>query len=174
MGKKRHLNGKVLLSLLLGIGAALFFLWPFPSHNAEDGPVAGITAPAIPALPGEEAGQNPEPGQSQQADQPRTPGQNAAEAQTQNQTETPAPYDENAGKIRFSELTIKNRATLPDEDGDFPDWIELENVSGDTWSSAAGPCGIPRARTAGASRRPAWARGSAWCSSPPGRTNRAM
>ena len=132
MGKKRHLNGKVLLSLLLGIGAALFFLWPFPSHNAEDGPAAGITAPAIPALPGEEAGQNPEPGQSQQADQPRTPGQNAAEAQTQNQTETPAPYDENAGKIRFSELTIKNRATLPDEDGDFPDWIELENVSGDT------------------------------------------
>ena len=31
---------------------------------------------------------------------------------------------------------LRNKATLPDEDGDFPDWIELENVSDETLSLA--------------------------------------
>lgn len=34
-----------------------------------------------------------------------------------------------AQALRLSELMIKNRTTLRDEDGEFPDWIELENVS---------------------------------------------
>lgn len=34
-----------------------------------------------------------------------------------------------AQKIRISELMYKNRAVLQDEDGDFSDWIELENCS---------------------------------------------
>ena len=42
---------------------------------------------------------------------------------------SPLPRDEDAEKIHISELMLRNRATLPDEDGDFPDWIELENVS---------------------------------------------
>ena len=45
------------------------------------------------------------------------------------QTETPADY---SGKLRVSELMVKNRATLADAAGGFPDWIELENVSGET------------------------------------------
>nr|MCR5663245.1 CotH kinase family protein [Oscillospiraceae bacterium] len=34
-----------------------------------------------------------------------------------------------AGAIRLSELMVKNGAALRDEDGDFSDWIELENRS---------------------------------------------
>ena len=135
MGKKRHLNGKVLLSLLLGIGAALFFLWPFHSREASNLPAGEIAAPAIPALPGEEAAQNPASDQSQQ---PQGQGEN--ESASYEIPETPPPYDESAGKIRVSELMVKNRATLPDEDGDFPDWIELENVSGDTVELSGWTC----------------------------------
>ena len=36
------------------------------------------------------------------------------------------------GKLRVEELMLKNAAVLPDEDGDFSDWIELHNVSGET------------------------------------------
>ena len=36
------------------------------------------------------------------------------------------------GKLRITELMVKNRTTLRDEDGDFPDWIELANVSDET------------------------------------------
>ena len=36
---------------------------------------------------------------------------------------------QDAEKIRISELMAKNRATLRDGDGAFPDWIELENIS---------------------------------------------
>ena len=36
-----------------------------------------------------------------------------------------------AGKLRISELMAKNRSVLMDENGAFPDWIELENVSGE-------------------------------------------
>ena len=32
--------------------------------------------------------------------------------------------------LRISELMVKNKASLRDEDGDFSDWIELENASG--------------------------------------------
>ncbi len=45
-------------------------------------------------------------------------------------TASPAPTpDVLAGALRISELMAENRVTLPDEDGDFSDWIELENVS---------------------------------------------
>ena len=37
---------------------------------------------------------------------------------------------EEAEGLRVSELMIKNKASLRDEDGDFSDWIELENASG--------------------------------------------
>lgn len=36
---------------------------------------------------------------------------------------------QDAGKIRISEVMAKNKTTLQDEDGDFSDWIELENCS---------------------------------------------
>ena len=39
--------------------------------------------------------------------------------------------DPDAGKIRISELMIRNKAVLRDEDGDFSDWIELFNCSGE-------------------------------------------
>ena len=37
--------------------------------------------------------------------------------------------DSPTGNIQITELMIKNHATLRDEDGDFPDWIELYNAS---------------------------------------------
>lgn len=39
---------------------------------------------------------------------------------------TVSEYD---GKLIISEFMVKNRASLMDENGTFPDWIELENVS---------------------------------------------
>lgn len=36
---------------------------------------------------------------------------------------------EEAKALRLSELMVKNHATLRDEDGDFSDWLELENCS---------------------------------------------
>lgn len=54
-----------------------------------------------------------------------------APAATPAPSPTPVPRDEDADKIRISELMVKNRASLPDEEGDFPDWIELENISED-------------------------------------------
>ena len=55
---------------------------------------------------------------------------------------TPAPEEE--GKLRISELMTKNRATLMADDGSFPDWFELENVSGEAlslegWTVSDGP-----------------------------------
>ena len=41
-----------------------------------------------------------------------------------------------AEKIRISELMAKNRCSLRDEDGNFPDWIELENCSDERVSLA--------------------------------------
>lgn len=45
---------------------------------------------------------------------------------------SPAPAEESpyAGVICISELMTKNRAVLRDSDGDFSDWIELENRGG--------------------------------------------
>ena len=126
MGRKRRLNGKMLLTLLLGIVAALFFLWPFHSREEAETLAGGIAAPSVPDQAGQDAGQGME-----QADTP-TGGNAGAGVQLPAPEPTATPYDENAAKIRVSELMVKNRATLPDEDGDFPDWIELENVSGDT------------------------------------------
>jgi len=68
--------------------------------------------------------------------------------------EAPAPVDEPAesavpavdysGKLRLSELMIKNRSCIMTADASFSDWIELENISGeelslDGWSLADEP-----------------------------------
>ena len=42
---------------------------------------------------------------------------------------TPTPASPLKDKLRITEIMVKNRAALCDEDGDFPDWIELTNVS---------------------------------------------
>ena len=42
-------------------------------------------------------------------------------------TAAPAPAAEAGTTVRISELMAKNKAVLRDEDGDFSDWIELEN-----------------------------------------------
>ena len=44
---------------------------------------------------------------------------------------TPIPASPFKDKLRITEIMVKNRAALCDEDGDFPDWIELTNVSGE-------------------------------------------
>ena len=44
---------------------------------------------------------------------------------------TPEAESRYSGQIRISEVMTKNRTTLRDENGAFPDWIELENVSDD-------------------------------------------
>lgn len=46
--------------------------------------------------------------------------------------ETPTPAEPEESGLRISELMHKNKATLRDEDGDFPDWIELENRGTET------------------------------------------
>ena len=105
--QKRH----VLPCLLLAAAAVLLWIWPFPARQ-EPAPFGAEeteeTSPAAPA-PVQAPGAEPE---EQNAPVP-----------------VPALFDEDAGKIRVTELMVKNRATLPDEDGDFPDWIELENIS---------------------------------------------
>ena len=111
--KKRRRSQKlhVLPCLLLAAAAVLLWIWPFPARQ-EPAPFGAEeteeTAPVAPA-PVQAPGAEPE---EQNAPVP-----------------VPALFDEDAGKIRVTELMVKNRATLPDEDGDFPDWIELENIS---------------------------------------------
>ena len=41
-----------------------------------------------------------------------------------------APASGFSGQLRISEVMARNRATLADRNGTFPDWIELENISG--------------------------------------------
>lgn len=60
----------------------------------------------------------------------------AAPAATATPTPAPAAAEPTAptvsryeGKLVISELMVKNRASLMDETGAFPDWIELENIS---------------------------------------------
>ena len=50
-------------------------------------------------------------------------------ARTAGPSSAPVPDSEYAGKIRITEIMMKNRAAGMDEDGEFPDWIELQNVS---------------------------------------------
>lgn len=45
-------------------------------------------------------------------------------------TPTPVVYESGIGKVRISEIMSKNKATLMDADGDFSDWIEIENICG--------------------------------------------
>ena len=49
--------------------------------------------------------------------------------------ETPAPtperFESGIGKVVISEVMSKNKATIQDSDGDFSDWIELENIAGE-------------------------------------------
>ena len=59
-------------------------------------------------------------------------------------TSAPVLSPAETGKLRISELMPKNRATLTAADGGFYDWIELENVSGesvalDGWALSDGP-----------------------------------
>lgn len=42
-------------------------------------------------------------------------------------TPSPVVYESGIGKVLLSEIMSKNKATLSDEDGDYSDWIELEN-----------------------------------------------
>ena len=105
MGRKRKKNWQLPLGLVLVLGAVLLFLWPTDREKGQDVPTEEAPVSAAPAEPIQTPGPLPDPGP------------------------TPEPRDEDAARIRISELMVKNRATLPDEDGDFPDWIELENIS---------------------------------------------
>ena len=117
MRKKGKGNIRVLLSLVLVLAAALLFLWPFDKQ--ETSRKQADKAPASAAAPeADKAVSSTDP-----ASAPQSMPEPAA---------TAVPTDADAGKIHVSELMVKNRAALPDEDGDFPDWIELENLSGDT------------------------------------------
>lgn len=58
--------------------------------------------------------------------------QGTAAPLTSKPEKTPIPASPLKGKLRITEIMVKNRAVLCDEDGDFPDWIELTNVSEET------------------------------------------
>lgn len=65
------------------------------------------------------------------AAQPSTISVSVTEA-TPEITPEPVPvYPSGAGKVRISEVMSKNKATLQDAAGNFPDWIEIENLSGE-------------------------------------------
>ena len=49
---------------------------------------------------------------------------------------TPEPAADYSGLLRISEVMTKNRASLPDADGAFRDWVEIENISRDPVSLA--------------------------------------
>ena len=53
------------------------------------------------------------------------------------------------GKLRITEVMVKNRTTLRDGDGDFSDWIELANLSD-------GPLSLAGCRIADRERRKGW------------------
>ena len=127
MGKKRNWILRVLLSLLLVLAAALVFLWPFSSHKAKESP-----APAESSAPEAAATASPAPVTAAPTSPAEAPAALPAPLPAPTVPPTPAPEDADAEKVRVSELMVKNRATLPDEDGDFPDWLELENVSEET------------------------------------------
>ena len=64
----------------------------------------------------------------------QTAAETAAPTPSAAPTPEPTPDMSDVGKLAISELMIKNRGVLADADGEFPDWIELENVSGESVS----------------------------------------
>lgn len=133
----------VLIVLLLAV-LALAMLWeqhtlkpavtPAPAPISTPAPAAmpaaAITTPAptqeVSIFPAATAG--PLPG--------ATPAPELTAAPTPTPARTPAPGSSLRGKLRITEIMVKNRATLRDEDGDFPDWFELENCGDETISLA--------------------------------------
>ena len=71
-----------------------------------------------------------------ETDVPGAVGATQAPAQTAAPTPLPAPVlaPEEQGVLCISELMTKNRATLMADDGAFYDWIEIQNVSGESAS----------------------------------------
>ena len=95
-----------------------------PATDPAASPAGGISQPKIPSLPSPGGAQDAAPG-SVQAASPSP------------QVELPPlpsiPVSLFAGdyadKLQISELMPKNKASLPDAQGRFPDWAELENIS---------------------------------------------
>ena len=50
---------------------------------------------------------------------------------TEAPTPTPVRYESGLGKVVISELMSKNKATVRDADGSFPDWVEIQNITGE-------------------------------------------
>ena len=120
MSRNGKRNLRVLSGLLLVLAAALVFLWAFSSRRND---VSSDVSPA-PDVPLPTAAETLPPSEA--------PRPSPAPLPEPAPVSTPVPEDPDAEKIRISELMVKNRATLPDEDGDFPDWVELENISDST------------------------------------------
>ena len=66
---------------------------------------------------------------------PRTEPALSVPVSTPEPTPEPTPGPDYSGLLRISEAMVKNRATLC-VDGQFPDWVELENISDETLSLA--------------------------------------
>ena len=64
----------------------------------------------------------------------QTPQVTEQPAPTVQPTPTPVRYESGIGKVQITEVMSKNKATIQDRDGDFPDWIEIENISGEDLS----------------------------------------
>ena len=65
-----------------------------------------------------------------------SPAPTSTPAVTPAPTLSPEERDRGLGQVVISEFMEKNRAVLRDEDGDFSDWIELYNQSGEPVSLA--------------------------------------
>ena len=108
MGEDPKIKRRLLLGLLpVALAVLLLLCLRLFGEEKESSPLPEETSPSSTVTP------DPSPGM-----ETPTPG--------------PVPVDADAGKVRIAELMVKNRATLVDEDGEFPDWIELENISEDS------------------------------------------
>ena len=111
---------------------------PAPASTATDAPAATAepTAMSTPAPSARSTAEAVRPAVVIPASTavPLTALNTAAPAETElpKPDRTPSPASEMKGKLRITEMMMKNRATLCDEDGDFPDWIELTNSSDET------------------------------------------
>lgn len=99
--------------------------------------LAACGAPPAPA-PAEEAAP------SAAAPEPAEETASAAAPAEAAPVQAPQPLPSEEGKLRITELMLKNRASLAAADGGFYDWIELQNLSGeelslDGWALADGP-----------------------------------
>ena len=130
--RRRNSSSLYILAALMLAAVISVALW---EQSAAPGPADPPFASAVPTSA-------PTPSDS--------PAPTPTPAPSDSPAPTPAPpASALAGKLRITEIMEKNRAVLRDAEGDFPDWIELTNLSDETVS-------LEGCRLADRAGRPGW------------------